>query len=190
VRQARACAASCVCYCMWSRGCEFGQLQLRRRGSRNSREESSPPLTWLTAPDVQLPPHTPRVSALTHNAGPCGADNAIVLIHGWGGSRVSFARNLPALAATGCRVYALDLRHHGDSADVPPRWVGVDGVGGCAAACVVRACCQSVNRSSVWGRHPPPPPCHRFKGVTLRIKQTLFTINPPTQGLPHRTAGS
>lgn len=44
----------------------------------------------------------------------------IVLIHGWSGSRKYFQRNIPALAAK-CRVYAVDLRHHGDSSSVPAR---------------------------------------------------------------------
>jgi len=35
---------------------------------------------------------------------------------GWSGSRRSFDRNAPALAAGACRVLSLDQRHHGGSA--------------------------------------------------------------------------
>mmetsp|Transcript_7263 Transcript_7263/g.21433 ORF Transcript_7263/g.21433 Transcript_7263/m.21433 type:complete len:291 (-) Transcript_7263:364-1236(-) len=42
----------------------------------------------------------------------------IVLIHGWSGSRHYFERNTQVLGRT-CRVYALDLRFHGDS-ERPP----------------------------------------------------------------------
>ncbi|KAF8065825.1 ydjP [Scenedesmus sp. PABB004] len=44
---------------------------------------------------------------------------AVVLIHGWSGSRRYFDRNAPALAAGGCRVVRYDQRSHGES-DAPP----------------------------------------------------------------------
>jgi len=39
---------------------------------------------------------------------------AVLLLHGWSGSRKYFAPCMDMLAAT-CRVIAMDLRHHGDS---------------------------------------------------------------------------
>lgn len=44
----------------------------------------------------------------------------VVLIHGWSGSRRYFQCNIGPLSSQ-CRVYAVDLRHHGDSSSVPDR---------------------------------------------------------------------
>lgn len=41
------------------------------------------------------------------------ADDAVLLVHGWGGSIYSFAEMIPALAAAGHRAIAMDLPGHG-----------------------------------------------------------------------------
>jgi pimeloyl-ACP methyl ester carboxylesterase len=51
-----------------------------------------------------------------------GTGRPLVLVHGVGGSSLTFRQNVPALAAR-FRVYALDLPGHGRSAKPErPRW--------------------------------------------------------------------
>lgn len=67
-------------------------------------------LAGITSRYVTLPD---GITLRVVESGPADRDRAVLLIHGWGGCLYSFAEMIPALAARGHRVIAMDLPGYG-----------------------------------------------------------------------------
>lgn len=67
-------------------------------------------LAGITSRYVTLPD---GVTVRVVESGPADRDRAVLLIHGWGACLYSFAETIPALAAHGHRVIAIDLPGYG-----------------------------------------------------------------------------